>query len=378
MRSHPLSASASGQSTVIARSCNAGMGSLGRSPQRRLGQAGRTPSALGRACRFTLCCVVWLLLLSAALVRAQATPDVASAYDTLTLDAGSTCLDRARLIERVARWRERDSLESGIEVHVRGDSELPTRVFFSVVRAGTAPTERMLDNAPIDCDQLHSAVALSIALAVDAILSGDRSGRAPKPIVKPTPPSAAENAPPRRRAVPDMYLEFDLLAGASVGVVPNTAGALLPRLQLAVLPWLSFVVAGIATHSSGASVQDTPGTFSSSLLAAGLDVCLGGETETRLSFFTCVGARGGSFVTEANGYSTNQKESRRWWAVSASGQARAWLLPYLALGISVEALFALADRELVVVGDRDSLPTRMRALPRVGLSIAGGPVFRFF
>jgi hypothetical protein len=315
-----------------------------------------------------------------AQVNTEAGAAQPQSFDAMVrVDAGASCLDRERLIERVARWRQRAPVDPSIRVHVRGDSQLPTRVFFSVVRAGTQPTERVLDNAPADCDQLHSAVALSIALAIDAILAADRA--APMPAALPNlspPPSAAKPAPRRHATGPSPYVELGLLGGVSVGVVTNLAVAGLPRLQFAPLPWLALAVAGIGTRSDSATIADVPGAFSTTVLAAGVDACVGGETVERLSFFMCGGARGGQFIAAGAGYSDDLRRTRRWWAIAGSGQARAWIVPSVAIGISIEALFALASRELTLIGKPTGTPNLVRTMPRVGLSVSAGPVFRFF
>jgi hypothetical protein len=301
-----------------------------------------------------------------------------SQEQTLTLEPGATCLERERLSQRVARWRERASVDADIRVHVRGDPREPTRVFFSVVRAATEPTERVLDNAPADCDQLHSAVALSIALAIDAILSGDRAALVPMAVPKPTPQPLAAQVSPRHAPERNMSLELDLMAGASVGVVTDTALAALPRLQFAPLPWLAFAIAGIATRDQHASIVGSSGEFSVVLLGGGIDACLGGETVEKLSFFMCAGGRAGAFTTHATGFAQNLHETSAWWALSASGQARVFLESWLAIGIGVETLIGLADRDLVLNPPSPSLPTLTRSVSRIGLSVAAGPVFRFF
>jgi hypothetical protein len=181
-----------------------------------------------------------------------------------------------------------------------------------------------------------------------------------------------------RRSAQSRFFEVDLLGGASVGVVTNTAPAALPRLQFAPMPWLSIAAAGIATRDRAATIPDLDGHFSVLLLAAGLDACVGGETVEKLSFFMCAGGRGGWFTTEATGFVRNYKATRPWWAVSASGQARVFIAPSIGIGISVEALFALAARDLTVNGETSAVPNERRSVPRVGLSVAAGPVFRLF
>jgi hypothetical protein len=292
----------------------------------------------------------------------------------LTLDPGASCLERGRLIDRIARWRERATLDLPIRVYVRGDAQSPTRVFFSVVRDGTQPTERVLEDAPADCDQLHSAVALSIALAIDAIVSESQAHAQPLPAA-PSPPAPES---PRRQQRTAPYVELGLLGGASVGIVTNTALAGLPRVQISPLPWLAFALAGLVTHSDHATIQGAVGDFSSTLFAGGVDVCVGGETAERLSFFMCGGARGGGFTTDGYGYFRDFRRTRAWFGLSASGQARAWILPSVAIGLSVEALFALAERKLAVLSETAVAEPHYREMPRLGLTIAVGPVFRFY
>ena len=298
----------------------------------------------------------------------------------IEVEPGATCLEQDRLLERIARWRQRAPLDASIRVKVHGDPAQPTRVFFSVSRAGSQPSERVLDNAPSDCDQLHSAVALSIALAIDAMISGQEGLLPAVPPPEPTPPPTAARQPPRAAAGgPAMYAEIGLLAGASVGVVTNPAVAGVPRLQFAPVPWLVFAIAGFATRTQNATIGDVPGEFTATVLAGGADVCFGGETVERLSFFMCGGARAGQFVADATGspFRERYRTSEPWWAVSASGQARAWIVPAVAVGISVEALVSLASRDLELTGLMGA-PSVTRHISQLGLSVAAGPVFRFF
>jgi hypothetical protein len=355
---------------------------LRRSPQWPLGQAGRADSRRGLWLAYALL----MACLSAGSLHAQSAPDSAApapvqsalVASMVRVEAGASCLAQSRLVERIARWRQGAPLDASIQVYVRGDAASPTRVFFSVARAGAPPSERVIDNAPSDCDQLHSAVALSIALAIDAMLSGERGLPAVPNVSTGPPPTAARRMPLRVAHAAGLYAEVGLLAGASVGVVTNLAGAALPRVQLSPVPWFALALAGFGTRADRATIGDVPGSFSATVLAAGLDVCLGGESIERLSFFMCAGARAGQFITDSTGYRTPLHRASFWTAVAASGQARAWIAPAVGIAISVDALFALAARDLALVGATPGTPTMVRTIPQVGLSVAAGPVFRFF
>lgn len=290
----------------------------------------------------------------------------------VSLQSGATCLDRDRLIERVARWLQRTAIEAPLRVVVRGDPDNPTRVFFSVVREPGDSAERRLDNAPSDCDQLHSAVALSIALAIEATLQHPvPTGEIPPDQAK-TP--SWQRPPPARRA----HLEFALLGGASIGVLTAPAIAGSPRLSISPLSWLEFAIVGLATHVSGETVEQIAGSFSETVLSGGIDACFGGETVQAVGFFMCVGGRAGTFRTVGKGFNMrDHTQTEAWWAIAGSGQGRFWLSSAVAIGTSVEALYSLVPRDLSVLGI-DGAPDYVRHVPRLGLSVTIGPVFRFF
>lgn len=314
------------------------------------------------------------LLLFAAWPRA-AIAQAPEPQELLSVSAGATCLEPERLLARITRWREGASADPSVRVRVRGDSQVSTRVYFSVWRAGSEPTERILENVPTDCDQLHSAVALSIALAIDALFSTERGQ--PLPAADPLPQIKREADSSSERFA--FSLELGLLIGASVGVVPNMAPAALPRVQLSATRWLAFALEGVGTYANDVSFTSGTGVVNTRVLGVGGDACVGGETVERMSFVMCAGVRGGMFVAKGDrlGPGVDKVASTRpWWSLAASGQARAWIVPNVGIGLGIEALIALSARNLVLV-DQDKGVTQKLNVPRVGLAISVGPVFRF-
>jgi hypothetical protein len=380
------------------------MACFGRTAQPRVGQG--TARTLPHALSGTV--LTMLMLLAAASVRAQPAPtppraqrdprqapaEIAAAAETskgtratsapaapeghalehiVTVVKGATCLDRARLIDRVARWLQRTTVEAPLRVVVRGDSELPTRVFFSVVREPGDSAERRLDNAPSDCDQLHSAVALSIALAIEATLghSLTASGEIPD---TPIPTPGWQRPQPARR----VHLELAVLGGASVGVLTAPAVAGAPRLSVSPWSWLEIAFVGLGTHVTGERVTQVIGSFKETVLAGGLDACFGGETVQAVGFFMCVGGRAGTFRSEGDGFnSKDHTRSSAYWALSGSGQGRFWISSGIGIATSVEALYSLVPRDLSVLGT-DGSPDFVRHVSSLGLNVTVGPVFRFF
>jgi hypothetical protein len=309
----------------------------------------------------------------AAGTAASPPPERHELQDIVSVAAGATCLDRARLIGRIARWLQRTSIEAPLRVVVRGDAELPTRVFFSVVREPGDLAERRLDNAPSDCDQLHSAVALSIALAIEATLQRPLAAASDIPPEPVKTPGWQRPAPVRRP-----HLELTVLGGASIGVLTSPALGGSSRLSISPLPWLEIAIAGLATHLEGETFPMVAGSIDETVIAGGLDACFGGETVQGVGFFMCVGGRGGTFRSAGSGFNAqNLTHTSGWWALAGSGQGRFWLSGGIGIGTSVEALYSLVPRDLSALG-MDGAPDRIKHLSRLGLSVTVGPVFRFF
>src|SRR5262245_20564368 len=132
-------------------------------------------SRSARACAVYACTwLVWWCLASAALAQSDAPAPERPIASLVQVEAGATCLETDRLALRIAGWRERDTVDARIRVDVHGDPSSATRVEFTVT-AGGATSQRTLADAPEDCDQLHSAVALAIALSIDATLMDPRA-----------------------------------------------------------------------------------------------------------------------------------------------------------------------------------------------------------
>lgn len=307
--------------------------------------------------------------------RAAAAPPAPQGHaleKIVSVAPGATCLVRERLINRVARWLQRTTIEAPLRVVVRGDAVLPTRVFFSVVREPGDSAERRLDNAPSDCDQMHSAVALSIALAIEATLQHPltASGEVPAAPIK---APGWQRPPPIRHP----HLELAVLGGATIGVLTAPALGGSSRMSISPLSWLEISIAGLATHVTGETIDQIAGSFSETVFAVGLDACFGGQTVQGVGFFMCVGGRAGAFRSAGDGYTRDRTETSGWWALAGSGQGRFWVSGGVGVATSVEALYSLVPRDLSVRGV-EGAPNHVRPVPRLGLSVTLGPVFRFF
>jgi hypothetical protein len=323
-------------------------------------------------------------------VRAQEAPAPAPERplaEVLQVDPGATCLDAPRLIARVARWRERETVDARIKVSVHGDALAANRVGFTVSKEGGASAERTLADAPSDCDLLHSAVALAIALSIDATLT---DANAQREAALPVPPPAAV-LPPRAALLPDieptrpeasrrrdpMRLELAVLLGPSFRLFRDTTLLFAPRLTLAPWPWLAFSLASVFTQAGAQPVGSSKGHFDATLAAAGLDLCAGGEPAARFSVQACAGARVGALRSVGAGFTKNFQHTDLWSGFSASAQVRAWLAESVAIGAAVSVYAPFAEH-VMRVDVTTAADDQTSHLPGLGIGIEVGPVFRFF
>jgi hypothetical protein len=295
--------------------------------------------------------------------------------DALTLEAHATCLERDRLVERVARWLQRDQVDEGVEVRVRGSADDPNTVSFSIVRVSADGmkdrAERTMADAPADCDQLHSALALSIALAIDA-----NPGEGGEPL----PDDEALLAGPEEPAY--FALGAAVIAHASSGFLTDLAPALSLRAYVAFVPWLELRAGGLGSLLSGQSMPSRIGTriegsFDIGVLAGRLDVC-GVHGLEQLRLVACAGGLVGTFVTRGSGFSADSFAQNRVYAAALVGfELQAELSRVVALAADVDLVIPLGNRQIRVVGPMLEVVGERTTGP-VAVLVGVGPVFRFF
>jgi hypothetical protein len=295
--------------------------------------------------------------------------------DALELDANATCLERDKLLERVARWLQRDHVDQGVRVHVRGSANDPQEVSFVIERrtreGKPERAERTMADAPTDCDQLHSALALSIALAIDA-----NPGEAETPL----PDDEALLAGPPEPAY--FALGAAIFAHASSGLLTDVAPALSFRVQVAFVPWLELRLGGLGSLLGGQTMPSRvgtriEGTFDIGVAAGRLDVC-GVHTLEQLRLLACAGVLGGDFATRGTGFSAGSFVQNRLWLGALAGfELQAELGSVVSLAAAVDLVIPFGERQIRVVGP-DLQVVGERSPGPVAVLVGVGPVFRFF
>lgn len=309
--------------------------------------------------------------------------------DALALDPGATCLEHDRLVEQVVTWLERDELDPRLTVVVVGDPIEVRTLRFTLQDRGTPIAERTFVPGPSSCDDLHSVVALAIALAVDATVlesvgiapapprePAPAPAPAPRPEPTPTPtiePSPLPDLAPRPRP---WVLRASLRGLLTVGVPPTLGGGGQLGLEAG---WrdLVDVQLGVLATSAGAQPVDAgaqssgEATLTVSLVAGRADACVGPRLR-RVRPRLCGGVLAGAALAEGRGFRDDYRATLPWLAVALGGDVRVGLSARTALSFGLDGLVSLVRPVFDV---REDFEVRqLRDLPRFGAAIGMGVV----
>lgn len=284
---------------------------------------------------------------------------------------GATCIDRERLLRRIERWLERETVDQDVYVVVRGDERDEYEVVFTVQKGPGTPSERRIADAPEECGQLHAAVALSIALAIDAAIA-----EAEVPAVE-LPEDEELVAPPEPPAPPYLRVALGLQGQASSSVLTGVALGGTARFELGFVPWLDLragVLGGAISHERIGSIE---GTFSAELLAGRLDACAVFDAASKARLLACAGALVGRFRTAGQDFSPSRDQSELWAAAALGAEVQVETLSWLDIALSVDVVLPTASRTIQAV-DTDGEPQDARTISKAGVLVGVGPVFQFF
>ncbi|WP_044250629.1 hypothetical protein, partial [Chondromyces apiculatus] len=138
-----------------------------------------------------------LLLLASSASIAHAAEGLRPIEEAITLGA-HRCLEGGKLAEHVGMWLKTRDLDTRLAIEV---AETPEGVRFVVRREGTVLGERTLAVRDVACPEIHAAVALGIASAIDATLLVDLGLAPPRP-PEPAPPAPSPTAAPDPATTP--------------------------------------------------------------------------------------------------------------------------------------------------------------------------------
>jgi len=331
--------------------------------------------------------VAWMALGAAGAARAQDADGVQALRplsESIKVSPGETCLDEARLERRIARWLERDSIDGRIGILVSGGPGA-TDVRFVVSRRGEAPAERILDAVPEPCDQLHAAVALSIALSIDATLLGqadvsDDEALGPEDDFEQEPQDPGIELP----QPPDEALTFApevsvlLSAGIASGLVVGEAPVARLFVGFSPFPWVDVRLGALGVLARGRRFERVVGSYDTSLYGGRLDLCLVTRVAGAMRLSGCLGAEVGSFSTDGDGdFPGGGEVQRSVWAAALAGVAvEVAIVGPVGLGLDLDLNAPLQSRR-VQVADDNGRSIAFEELPPLAFAATLGPVLRF-
>lgn len=313
-------------------------------------------------------------------------PEDRALADALVIDPGATCLEPQIMLEHVRSWREHDRVDDRVAISVRGSSEDPRALSFSVRLGDEVVIERNFDEAPANCTDLHAVVGLAIAIALDDALPAELG------IAVPEPPEPAEQIdagegdlpdfsddetepePPRRRG-PGLAVAVE--AGAFIGITPRASFGALASLDIRPLDHFDVRIGALATHLPRFQL-DWPGydgNVDTTVAAGRLDLCLGTKPR-RVRGRVCAGAAAGAAISAGRGYTIDFRRATPWFAALAGLDMSAHLFGPLALELRLEGVFPFQRTALDVRSPSGQLLARER-FPVAGLIVSVGPRLEF-
>lgn len=302
-----------------------------------------------------------------------------SVTQAVAVRGSGACLNVAELHRSVARWLERDTVDSRIRVEVvfgSGDQD----VRFRVHRRHGDPSDRELEGLPEDCEALLSAAGLSIALAIDAaILEELRVPDDAELVEVKRRPGLLDRLRPEETQH-QFSLALSAGGGLSTGLLTSTAPVAMLSLHGLMTPWLELRLGGLFATVSGQRLPELADvSFRATLWAARADVCTHIVVTEWLAALGCAGLHAGAFITTPSGQALLGGETARrpFWAIGLGLGARASLTHFLEFAVHVDLLLPLADR-VIQVEDARGEPLDSRALLPAGMVVSAGPLLRFF
>lgn len=277
----------------------------------------------------------WVVLLLAMLLVTPAANalDAATVRSMLHVDPGATCLSADTLAAEIPRWLPDALLATDVVIVVDGSQTDPQSAGIRLLRAGEVLARREFRPGPDGCAQLHSAVSLSIALALRASLV-DEDRRAPP-------------APSSRH----VRVALSAAGLAAYGLLSRLVAGPEARLELTVGRHFAVRAAGLGLLARGVPISGSRVRFDALFLGGRADACgrvrLAGPLHGQL----CAGALGGSLHAWGRGDGDLRSAKLAWVALASALGLSVALSDAWSLGVEVGLIVPLRP---IDIGSRDA------------------------
>lgn len=283
--------------------------------------------------------------------------------------AENHCLTEATLIPSVELWLGREAVDRRIRIFV--DAEKSRQVRFIVERDEEAIAERVFTKTKVPCADLRAAVALAIALAIDATALETLEAPEPMPPAAEVPealppplvaPEAATPPPEEEPTSPDLRLSVHGLGALGVLPAPTWGGSL----ELAFLPISSLSLRISMWTVTERSFALGEGTAHVSMLAGQLTGCA-----ERGALRACFGCANGRWASRGQGYSVNHATSLPWFAIAGGVEGALEMADGFRGTAQITAYLPLMSPALQVRDENDR-PVASRQAPGAGVVLRLG------
>ena len=307
-------------------------------------------------------------------VAAAAEPETRPLGDALEVGE-NRCMTKAELAANVQVWLGRPGVDRRIQIAVEQIDEDSLR--FVVSRDGKPSAERRFRTSDVTCPDLRAAVALAIALAIDATVMqailepvpAEPPLPPPKPEPPPPVPLRPKPAPPPPPAPPTAELEVEARALGLLGVLPEpvlgasfgAAAPLARDLRLRLSGW-GTMPREVPVGSARARVA---------MVAGQASLCL-----AEGSLRACAGAAAGRWSAEGRGFERDRVTNLPWAALVADLGASLPLGEVVSLAGAVHGFLPVL-RPVLEERDPRGSAVATRSPPPAGLGASAGVVVGF-
>jgi len=287
---------------------------------------------------------------------------------TFEVDQG-LCFDRDALTARVQHWTT-GPIDPRVRVRVtRSDSEIS----FTLVRDSSAVGQRMLSLPHAMCGDATDAVALAIALALDANQGEPAAPEGHEPDLEEIRPAEADRVLPPPRPASKHPVSVSAAALGSVGLLPQAAFGLAVGLDTRWTRAFETHVAVFGVTATSVPPYSANGsTLTTTLGAAIVDACAGASVRS-MRLRTCAGGAFGAVLSNASEEGV-QIPVIGWAGPTARVDGTLPLTRSVAVSASVDGFMALLRPDRTVESGGGYFPA-LAPLPAYGLGAAAGLAF---
>lgn len=266
--------------------------------------------------------------------------------DAIELAAVSPCFDRESLADEIEHWLGGRVVDSRLRIKVTRTRDA---LSFSIALEDKPAQYRDFDEVPADCAGERRMLALSIALAIDAVS-----------------PRTSREAP---RAT--FALHADGLLATSASERPAIGAGIDLRAKVTPVFWPGIGVVGALAKDQPVR-DDLPARFDNSIAAVRLEACFLLPASKVVDVAACAESLLGTSAVAASGVAEPTTDRQFWSAAALTAELHVRLTESFGIHAGLDGLLAVRPGQVQVL-DATGAPAVARDLPRFAAAFRLGP-----